>query len=134
MPTRRREPRWLARTVVDAMHADQLREHGGLPGVRDENALEAALARPRQKWVHGKERDLATLAAAYGFGMAKNHPYRDGNKRIALLTIATFLGVNGYDLDATDADVVTTMVATAAGRVSESELARWIQDHIKRIR
>lgn len=134
MPTRRREPRWLARTVVDAMHADQLREHGGLPGVRDENALESALARPRQKWAFGKERDLAALAAAYGFGMAKNHPYRDGNKRIALLTIAAFLGVNGYDLDATDADVVTTMVATAAGRVSEAELARWIQDHIKRIR
>ena len=134
MPTRRREPRWLARTVVDAMHADQLREHGGLPGVRDENALESALARPRQKWAYGKERDLAALAAAYGFGMAKNHPYRDGNKRIALLTIAAFLGVNGYDLDATDADVVTTMVATAAGRVSEAELAGWIQDHIKRIR
>ncbi len=131
MPTRRREPQWLARTVVDAMHGDQLREHGGLPGVRDENALESALARPRQKWIDGEERDLAALAAAYGFGIAKSHPYRDGNKRIALLAIATFLGVNGYDLDATDADVVTTMVATAAGRLSEAEVARWIRDHIK---
>ncbi len=117
--------------VVDAIHADQLREHGGLPGVRDENALESALARPKQKWVYGEERDMATLAAAYGFGIAKSHPYRDGNKRIALLAIATFLGVNGYDLDATDADAVTTMVALAAGRLSEEELARWIQDHTK---
>jgi len=131
MPTRRREPRWLARTVVDAMHADQLREHGGLPGVRDENALESALARPRQKWFYAKERDLAALAAAYGFGLASSHPYRDGNKRIALLAIATFLGINGYDLDATDADVVTIMVAMAAGRCSEAELTRWIRDHMK---
>ena len=132
MPTRRRAPQWLARTVVDAMHGDQLREHGGLAGVRDENALESALARPRQKWAYGEERDLAALAAAYGFGIARNHPYRDGNKRIAFLAIATFLGINGYDLDATDADVVTTMVALAGGRLTEEELSRWVRDHMKR--
>jgi death-on-curing protein len=130
---RRREPQWLARTVVDAMHGDQLREHGGVAGVRDENALESALARARQKWAYGEERDLAVLAAAYGFGLATNHPYLDGNKRIALLAIATFLGINGYDLSATDAEVVTAMVALAAGRLSEEELSQWIRDHMTRI-
>jgi len=72
------EPRWLSRLVVDAIHNDQLREHGGLPGIRDENVLESALARPRQKWHYAEETDLATLAAAPGFGLVKNHPYRDG--------------------------------------------------------
>jgi death-on-curing protein len=131
MPPRRREPKWLARTVVDAIHADQLRQHGGLPGVRDENALESALTRPQQKWAYGEERDYAALAAAYGFGIARNHPYRDGNKRMAFLATVTFLGVNGYDLEATDTEVVTTMVAMAANRLSEKDLADWIRDHLK---
>jgi death-on-curing protein len=126
---RPREPRWLSRTVVDAIHADQLRQHGGLAGIRDDNALESALARPKQKWSYGGEGDMAILAAAYGFGLARNHPYRDGNKRIAFLAIATFLGVNGYELIASDADVVTTMMALAAGNLSEGELAAWIREH-----
>ena len=133
MATRRREPKWLARMVVDAIHGDQLRSHGGLAGLRDENALESALARPRQKWVYGDARDLAILAAAYGFGFARNHPYRDGNKRIAFLAIVTFLGISGHDLDATDADVVTTMVSLAAGEVSEGQLAQWIREHLQRV-
>ena len=78
--------------MVDAIHNDQLREHGGLPGVRDENALESALARPQQKWRYAEGADVATLAAAYAFGLTKNHPYRDGNKRIGFLALATFLG------------------------------------------
>ena len=78
-----REPRWVPRLVVDSVHVDQLREHGGLPGVRDENALEAALARPRQKWNYEPESDLSVLAAAYAFGVAKAHPFNDGNKRTA---------------------------------------------------
>lgn len=127
MATRRREPRWLSRVVVDAMHHDQLREHGGLPGIRDENVLESALARPQQKWHDAEETDLATLAAAYGFGLVKNHPYRDGNKRIGLLAIATFLGITGPDLRATDADVVTQIRALADNRVSEAALADWIR-------
>ena len=133
MATRRREPKWLARMVVDAIHGDQLRSHGGLAGLRDENALESALARPRQKWVYGDERDLAVHAAAYGFGIAKSHPYRDGNKRIAFLAIVTFLGINGYDLEATDAEVVTTMVSLAAGEISERQLAQWIREHLQRV-
>jgi death-on-curing protein len=125
-----REPRWLSRLVVDAIQADQLREHGGLPGIRDENALESALARPRQKWAHGKQRDLAALAAAYGFGLVKNHPYRDGNKRVGFLAIATFLGINDRELDATDAEVVTTIVGVAAGAIGEEGLATWIREHL----
>ena len=127
MPPRRREPVWLSRTVVDAIHADQVREHGGLPGVRDDNVLESALARARQKWTYG-ERDVAVLAAAYGFGIVTSHPYRDGNKRIGFLALVTFLGVNSHDLDTTDADVVTTIVELAAGRLTEDELAQWIHE------
>ncbi len=122
-------PRWLSRVVVDAIHHDQLREHGGLAGIRDENALESALARPQQKWRHADKPDLPILAAAYGFGLVRNHPYRDGNKRIGFLAIATFLGMNGLDLVATDAEVVAEILALADGRVSEGELADWIRQH-----
>jgi death-on-curing protein len=124
---RAREPRWLSRVVLDAIHSDQLRVHGGSHGLRDENALESALARPRQKWAYADERDPAALAAAYGFGLVRNHPYQDGNKRVGFLAIATFLGINGHELFATDADVVATMVALAAGDVTEDELARSVR-------
>ena len=126
---KRSEPRWLSRLVVDAVQNEQLREHGGLPGIRDENALESALARPQQKWHYAEKTDIATLAAAYGLGLVKNHPYRDGNKRIGFLAMVTFLGINGHDLRATDAEVVTEIVALADGRVSEDELADWIREH-----
>ena len=127
MVKRAREPQWLSRVVVDAVHADQLRQHGGLAGLRDEHALESALARPQNKWGYAEERGFAALAAAYGFALVTGHPYRDGNKRIGFLAIATFLGINGYDLTATDEDVVGEMLALAAGHVSEQELARWIR-------
>ena len=115
--------------MVDAIHADQLRQHGGLAAIRDENALESALARAKQKWSYGDRADIATLAAAYGFGLARNHPYRDGNKRIAFLAMATFLGINGCEITASDSEVVTTMVALASGKLSEEELAEWIRQH-----
>jgi death on curing protein len=126
---RRREPRWLSRLVVDAIHDDQLRVHGGLPGVRNENALETALARPRQKWHYADRADLPLLAAAYAFGLVQNHPYRDGNKRIGFLALVTFLGLNGHDFSASEADVVTQILALADGRVSEETLADWIRQH-----
>lgn len=129
MAKRRVEPRWLSRVVVDAIHTDQVREHGGLPGVRDENGLEAALARPQQKGHNGDPTDVSALAAAYAFGLVKNHPYRDGNKRIGFLAMATFVGINGHELDATDAEVVAEILALADGRVSEDELADWIRKH-----
>ena len=125
----RAEPYWLSRVVVDAIHHDQLREHGGLPGIRDEHVLESALARPQQKWHYGEQPDVPMLAAAYAFGLVKNHPYRDGNKRIGFLAMITFLGMNGHDLQATDADVVTTFLALADGSISEESLATWIRQH-----
>ena len=115
--------------VVDAIHNDQLHEHGGLPGIRDETVLESALARPQQKWHYGESTNVPTLAAAYGFGFVKNHPYRDGNKRIGFLAMVSFLEMNGHAFDATDADVVAEVLALADGRVSEAELAEWVQNH-----
>ena len=120
--------------MVDAIHSDQLREHGGLPGVRDENVLESALARPQQKWHYADVADVFTLAAAYAFGLVKNHPYRDGNERIGFLAMATFLGINGHELDATDADVVAEILALADGSVSEDGLADWIRQHVAKRR
>jgi death-on-curing protein len=125
----RSEPKWLSRTVVDAIHNDQLREHGGLRGVRDENVLESALARPQQKWHYAGRTDVPMLAAAYAFGFVKNHPYRDGNKRIGFLAMVTFLGVNGHGFSASDSEVVTEFLALAEGSVSEEALADWIRQH-----
>jgi death-on-curing protein len=130
---RRREPRWLSRLVVDAIHADQLRQHGGHPSVRDDNVLESALARPRQKWNYDESADVAALAAAYAFGFVRNHLYKDGNKRIGFLALVTFLGMNDYDLEATDEDVVTTMLALADGSLTERRLASWVRDHFRRL-
>ena len=120
--------------VVDAIHSDQLREHGGLPGVRDENVLESALARPQHKRHYAEGSNIPLLAAAYAFGLVRTYPYRDGNKRIGFLAMVTFLGINGYAFEATEADVVTQFVALAAGDVSEDQLAHWIADHSRRMR
>lgn len=128
-----RQPRWLPRLVIEAAHLDQLREHGGLPGLRDEDALEAALARARQKWSYDPESDLATLAAAYAFGLTTAHPFNDGNKRIGFLAMVIFLGLNGKDLDASETEVVQVMVALAAGSLGEVQLAKWIRDHLARL-
>jgi death-on-curing protein len=118
--------------VVDAIHGDQIREHGGLPGIREENVLESALAKPQQKWHYSDAPDLATLAAAYAFGLVKNHPYRDGNKRIGFLAMVTFLGINGHQFEATEAAVVARIRALAAGDLSEDALAEWIRQHTSR--
>jgi death-on-curing protein len=116
--------------VLDATQADQIREHGGLPGIRNENMLESALARPRNKWAYGDVCDLAELAASYGFALISNHPYLDGNKRIGLLAIATFLGINGREFDASDEEVLTTILAVASGVMSEDKLAAWTRQHL----
>lgn len=126
--------RWVPRLVLDAVHLDQLREHGGLPGIRDENALEAALARPQQKQHYGSDSDLATLAAAYAFGLSRAHAYNDGNKRIAFLAAVIFLGLNGKDLDATEAEVVQVMTALAVGSLSEAAMATWMRERIVRLK
>ena len=127
------EPLWVSRLVLDAVHLDQLREHGGLPGVREENTLEAVLARPRQRRHYEPQSDLATLAAAYGWGLVTSHPYRDGNKRTAFLAMSIFLGLNGYELEATQEEVVTSMLAAAAGQLTEGQLADWVRDHLVKL-
>ena len=134
MARRRVEPQWLSRIVADATHNDQLREHGGLPGIRDENALESALARPQQKWHYAENTDIPTLAAAYGFGLVKNHPYRDGNKRIGFLAMITFLGLNGSDFAAEEAEIVARIIAVAEGSLSETGLADWVRQRTTRER
>jgi death-on-curing protein len=120
--------------VVDSAHLDQLREHGGLPGVRDENALEAALARGRQKWHYEPGLDLATLAAAYAFGLARAHAFSDGSRRTAFITMMTFLGLNGKELTATEVEVVQMMVSLADGRMTESAVADWIRVRLTRLK
>ena len=119
------EPRWVDRLVVEAVQFDLIREHGGMPGLRDEHALEAALARPLQRRAYHAAADLAELAAAYGHGLATGHPFHDGNKRIAFVTMAVFLELNGAKFEADEADVVTVMLALAAGEMSEEQLAAW---------
>jgi death-on-curing protein len=121
------------RIVVDAVHLDMLRTHGGLRGIRDENAPESALARPRHRFAYARRVDLAALAASYGFGLARNHPYRDGNKRTAFLIMVVFLELNGYALHVSEAEVVTAMVQLSAGELSEAALTVWLREHLRPI-
>lgn len=120
------EPRWLGRLAIDEAHFRQIRDHGGAHGLRDENGLESALARPRDRWAYDGEATLADLAAAYAYGLARNHPYVDGNKRVALVAMVAFLERNGSELTATNADAVRVMLAVAAGDMSEAALSGWI--------
>jgi death-on-curing protein len=113
------------------VHVDQVREHGGLLGVRDENVLESALARARQRWSYEPEADLPRLAADYAFGICRSHPFRDGNKRAAFLTAVIFLGLNGLDFVAPEDEVVEKMLALAAGELGEEEIAMWFRSHTR---
>ncbi|MGA2056398.1 MAG: type II toxin-antitoxin system death-on-curing family toxin [Bradyrhizobium sp.] len=122
------EPFWLTRQIIIAIHDEQLAIHGGASGLRDEGMLESALDRPRNKWAY-EQAALAELAAAYAFGIARNHPFVDGNKRTSLLALYTFLGVNGIDFVVAEADAASIILALAAGEVSEESLARWIRDN-----
>jgi death-on-curing protein len=119
---------WIATEVLYAVHEEQLAEHGGLAGLRDANALESAVARAEQLAHYGTP-DAADLAAAYGFGIARNHPFSDGNKRTAFVAVELFLSLNGFELVASDADCVITMLGLAAGDVKESAFAEWIRTH-----
>jgi len=118
---------WIERAIVLAIHNEQLAEHGGLTGIRDEGLLESALARPLNLAAYHTS-DCADLAAAYGFGIARNHPFMDGNKRTAFVVIELFLAMNGYELVAEDVDCVLTMFALAAGELDEPALAAWVRE------
>lgn len=119
---------WIDPTVVLAVHEEQLAEHGGSPGVRDIGLLESALARPLNLAAYGKP-DVAELAASYGFGIARNHPFVDGNKRTAFVSVELFLRLNGYRLSADDSACVLTMLAVAAGEMDEASFADWLRRH-----
>lgn len=123
------EPVWLPVELVIAIHEEQLREFGGPGGIRDLGALESALGRPRNRWVY-EQGDLPDLAAAYAFGIARNHPFVDGNKRTALVSLVTFLGLNGIDFVADEAEAVVIILGLAAGEIGEEGLARWIRDNL----
>jgi death on curing protein len=123
-----REPVWLPAELVIAIHEEQLRQFGGPPGIRDQGLLESALGRPQHKFAYGNE-DLATLAAAYAFGLARNHAFVDGNKRIAFLAMVTFLGLNDIEFVVPEPEAVVMMLAVATGEVDEDGLARWIRDN-----
>src|SRR5919201_4580015 len=121
------EPLWLTRAIVEVLHEEQIREHGGQHGLRDEGLLESALTRPRHRWSYEPETDLAALAAEYGFGLAKNHPFLDGNKRTAFVAANVFLILNGFEIEAPEPEVVTTMLRVAGGRLSRNKFAGWIR-------
>lgn len=124
---------WLNKAVVIAVHEAQLAEHGGGAGVRDHNLLESALGRPENLAASG-EPDAVDLAAAYGFGIFRNHAFIDGNKRTGFVAAVMFLRLNGYQLVADDASKVLTVLAVAAGNITEAEFATWIRQHaIKKV-
>jgi death-on-curing protein len=118
--------RWLSKRAVLVIHAEQLAEHGGAPGIRDEGPLESALARPRQRATYA-EPDAADLAASYSYGIVRDHPFVDGNKRTGFVAGATFLLLNGRVFEAAEPDVVATFEHLAAGELSEQRLADWFR-------
>lgn len=127
--TERVEPRWVPRLVVDTTHAELVRMFGGMQGVRDDNLVESALARSRHVFAYNRSADLADLAAAYGFGIAKNHGYADGNKRTAHHVMYLFMGLNGFVLDAPESEIVPLMVGVADDTIGEQALAEWVRAH-----
>jgi death-on-curing protein len=122
------EPLWLTPEVVADIHSEQLVLFGGPDGIRDRGLLESALARPINRFAYG-ETDMAALAAAYAFGIARNHPFVDGNKRVSLLALIIFLRLNGIEFAPSEADAAAIILALAAGEVEEEGLTRWIRDN-----
>ncbi len=122
---------WLETALVLALHDRQLAEHGGSSGVRDDNMLESALARPQQLHAYGDPPpDLADLAASLAFGLARNHPFVDGNKRTAAVACETFIELNGARLEVEDAELFPRFLALAEGKLPVEELAAWLREHI----
>lgn len=125
------EWRWVDRAALVLLHDESLAEHGGAPGIRDEGLFESAMARPLNLVAYG-DPDVADLAAAYGVGLAKNHPFVDGNKRVAFLAVGLFLAINGQRLVASQAEATLTMLDVAAGALEEAAFAAWIRAHLQR--
>jgi death-on-curing protein len=124
--------RWLDLRLAQALHAEQLAEHGGAAGIRDAGLLTSALSRPQNLASYGNP-DVADLAAAHAWGIARNHPFVDGNKRVALILCETFLIINGYELDADDVSLTMAFVELAAGTMDETALAEWLRARVRRV-
>jgi death-on-curing protein len=125
------EPKWIGKKALLLLHEESLSEFGGARGLRDEGLLESALARPQNIHAYNPAATLPELAASYGYGIAKNHAFVDGNKRAAFLSIGLFLAINGQRLIASQVDAIETMLAVAAGRMTEEELSLWIGKNLK---
>jgi death-on-curing protein len=124
------EPRWLSPVYVLSIHADQIQAHGGFLGIRDRGLLESALERPRNRIHYDPEADLPALAAAYGFGISSNHPFVDGNKRVAFQAMYLFLGLNGFRIEAPEEEVVALILSLASGDLDEPALANWLRSRL----
>lgn len=125
-----KQPRWLPKDLILALHDRQLAEHGGASGVRDIGLLESALARPQNLFAYG-EADASALAAGYAFGVARNHPFIDGNKRTAFVACELFLAANGYELASPDEECLAMMLSLAAGEIDEAEFAAWLRENVR---
>lgn len=123
---------WVLESVALAIHEAQLAEHGGIPGVRDEALFSSAMAKPQNVVAYGDRPDAADLAAAYAFGLARNHPFLDGNKRTAFVVMELFLNLNGWTLKAGEAECISTVQFVAAGDFPEKDLAAWLRPHRER--
>ncbi len=123
------EPVWISKQAVLALHDEQLAEHGGSGGIRDENLLDSALAKPKNVFAYDDEPDLFRLAASYAYGIARNHAFVDGNKRIALVISVLFLNRNGWDITLAKAEEYDMFLGLGEGSVSEDELAAWFRKH-----
>lgn len=126
-----RQPRWLLREEIDFIHWELVEEHGGLHGIRDDAAIESALARPRHTWSYDEEADLPVLAAALGYGLVTNHGYVDGNKRVAVFAVVLFLRRNGLLLEAEQGEVVRVIRDLARGKMGEEDFSSWIRNHVR---
>lgn len=129
----KREPKWLNRKIAEAIHLDQIKQHGGSLGIRDIGLLESALDRPKNQWHSKPESTIFELTASLGIGVAKNHPFMDGNKRTSFLLMYVFLATNGYLIDTSEEEVVTTMLKVADGSLKEEKLASWLKQSSKLI-
>ena len=125
------EPIWVRRDVLELLHSQSIAEHGGADGLRDEGLLESALARPKNLFAYEDVRDPARLAANYAFGLAKNHPFVDGNKRAAFIAAGLFLRLNGYRMIADQAQATLVILSVAAGSFTEDELGGWIRKNVE---
>ena len=123
---------WVVDSVALAIHEAQLAEHGGPPGLRDRGLFSSAMARPQDRAAYGDRPDAADLAAAYRFGLARNHPFLDGNERTAFVVMELFLNLNGWTLEADDVECISTRESVAAGELPEKNLAAWLRSHMVR--